>query len=111
MRIARKRGRVSAAPSVPASAQTSQAGKWAPAIGSTGSQPESPTADTTANTPVVHRFAIRLTVRPFMEFLFVGSGSSLFSRGMLLGCLSDDCVRDTEPAEVGIHIESPVTDE
>src|SRR5262244_3819826 len=104
MPTARKRGRVSAVKHAPASAQSSQAGKWAPAILSTGSQLERHIADTTVNTPVVYRFVIRLTVRPFMEFLFIGSGSPLFSPGTLLGCLSDDWVRDTEPAEVGIHI-------
>src|SRR6266404_5288597 len=84
MRTARKRGRINAAKSAPASAQTSQAGKWAPAIGSTGSQPESPAADTAAHASTAYRFPIG-AVPMSLTLLRARLGSVMTTPAALLG--------------------------
>src|SRR5262245_50179291 len=83
MRTARKKSHSSAAKSDPASAQTSQAGKWAPAILSTGSQPERPTADTTAHAPAAYRFSIGAVPTP-LTVLRVRLGSVMTTPAALL---------------------------
>src|SRR5436309_2678088 len=84
MHNARKSGRSSAAKSAPASAQTSQAGKWAPAILSTGSQPESPAADTAAHAPTAYRFSIGAVPMP-PTLLRTRLGSVMTTPAALLG--------------------------